>query len=49
MSTATMLGFPSLAVHKSDRNGQGYWPDTVAEFLILENFDVKEGAKHETD
>lgn len=30
---ATMLGPNSLAVHKSDRNGQGYWPMEVDEFL----------------
>lgn len=36
-SPATMLGDHSLAVHKSDRNGQGYWPETEAEFLTPED------------
>ncbi|MES2759304.1 MAG: hypothetical protein V4693_18180 [Pseudomonadota bacterium] len=35
---ATMLGTHSLAVHKSDRNGQGYWPLDAAEFLTPEDF-----------
>lgn len=38
---ATMLKEHALAVLKSDRNGQGYWPDSVAEFLTPEDFNIK--------
>ena len=36
ISPATMLAANSLTVHKSDRNGQGYWPETVTEFATPE-------------
>ena len=38
---ATMLGKQSLAVHKSDRNGQGYWPREAAEFLTPKDFSLQ--------
>jgi hypothetical protein len=40
-SPATMLQKQSLAIHKSDRNGQGYWPEQVEEFLTPENRNLK--------
>jgi len=40
-SPVTMLAEQSLAIHKSDRNGQGYWPEKEQEFLTPENRNLK--------